>query len=110
MEQFEDAIPLFEDLVDTIVIPENDGGNDDRESQDDQGDPIAGEFDAGEEYAAYHGTYEDDDGEAYELVWFVECQTLEDGESVAVFSLFTSEANYEDEVDLAQEVIASLES
>jgi hypothetical protein len=77
--------------------------------EDEQGDPIAGESDAGGEYVALLGSYEDENGDEYELVWYVECQTLEEGESVAIFSLFTSEANYEDELELAQEVIDSLD-
>ena len=76
---------------------------------DDLGDPIAGASDAGGEYAAFYASYEDEDGEAYELIWHLECQTLAEGESVAIFSLFAGEADYEAELALAQDVIASLE-
>ncbi len=68
---------------------------------DDLGDPIAGESNADGEFATFFGTYEDDAGETYELIWYLECQTLEEGESVATFSLFAGEADYEDELVLA---------
>ena len=42
--------------------------------EDDQGDPVAGESDAGGEYATYLGEYEEEDGEPYELLWYIECQ------------------------------------
>jgi len=78
--------------------------------EDDEGDPVAGESDAGGEYATYLGEYEDENGEAYELLWYVECQILDDNDAPVIFTLFTSEANYEDELDLAQDVIDSLET
>lgn len=78
--------------------------------EDDEGEPVAGESDAGGEYATYLGDYEDEEGEEYELLWYVECQFLDDSDALVIFTLFTSEVSYEDELDLAQEVIDSLEA
>ena len=54
-------------------------------------------------------TIETDDGTEVDLIEHVECQTLEDGESVVVFTLITSEDLYEDELDAALDVIDTLE-
>ena len=77
--------------------------------EDESGDPVEGEADSGGEFAAFVATIETDDGTEVDLVEHVECQTLEDGESVVVFTLITSEDLYEDELDAAVEVIDTLE-
>lgn len=77
--------------------------------EDRGGDPIEGESDAGGEFGAFVATIETEEGDEVELVEHVECQTLEDGESVVVFTLITSEDLYEDELALAEDIIATLE-
>ncbi len=77
--------------------------------EDENGDPVEGEADSGGEFAAFVATIETDDGTEVDLIEHVECQTLEDGESVVVFTLITGEDLYEDEIDAALEVVDTLE-
>ena len=77
--------------------------------EDENGDPVEGEADSGGEFAAFVATIETDDGTEADLIEHVECQTLEDGESVVIFTLITSEDLYEDELDAALDVIDTLE-
>lgn len=77
--------------------------------EDEDGDPIEGEADSGGEFAVFVATIETEDGDEVDLIEHVECQTLEEGESVVVFTLLTTEDIYEDELDAALEVIDSLE-
>ncbi len=77
--------------------------------EDRPGDPIEGETDGGGEFATFIATVDDGDGGEFELVEYVECRPLEGDESVLIFTLLTSEVNYDDELDLAQGVIDMLE-
>lgn len=77
--------------------------------EDAGGDPIEGESDAGGEFAAFLGTFDDGDGGEFEIVEYVECLTIEDGESVLILTLFTTEDLFEDELALLQDVAETIE-
>lgn len=91
------------------LLSSEDGVTDFNPLEGDNGRAVRGTSDAGGRFAAFTLTIDNGEDDPFDLVEHVECQTLEDGVSVVVFTLVTSPDGYEDELALAQEVIDSLE-
>lgn len=74
----------------------------------DDGEVVRGRSDGRGRYGAYVLTRESD-GDEFEWMAYIECRPLVEGESVVVFSLFTSPEQYQEELDEAQAVIDTFE-
>jgi hypothetical protein len=107
------AGPLDADPADCLegvagALSSEDGVDDWEPLEDDDGDPVAGER-GSRAWAAFTLTFEGDDGDEIEGVYYLECRSLIAGEAALLIVHNTGRDDYEDETEEVDAVLDSLE-